>query len=261
MKLVTIASGSSGNCIYIGSENRNFIIDAGISLRRIENGLAGLGLGVGDLDGIFITHEHADHISGLGVLLRKYPLPVYLSEGTYQAVTEGRMLGSVPAEVFRPFRTGAAFGFGDVSVRTISVMHDAADPVVYRFESGGSACAVVTDLGSYDDALTDWLQGLSAIVIEANHDLRMLQTGPYPYPLKHRISGEMGHLSNEAAGRLLSSIMCPSLGAVVLGHLSKMNNYPELAWQAVHMELAFLEENGIRLIVAPPAENSETVEF
>ncbi len=261
MKIATIASGSSGNCIYIGSGKRNIIVDAGISLRRIEKGLGEMGLGAGDLDAVFVTHEHADHISGLGVLLRKYPMPVYLSEGTYEAISNGRMLGSVPDEVFKPFKAGGSFGFGDMTVSPISVSHDAADPVIYRFDCGKSACAIVTDLGNYDDALIGRLQGLDAVILEANHDLRMLQAGPYPYQLKHRISSDKGHLSNEAAGRLLTGLLNPSLGSVMLGHISKTNNYPELALEAVHMELAFAGAADANLTVAPPSCNSELIEF
>lgn len=261
MRLATIASGSSGNCIYIGTEGRNIIVDAGIPLRRIEQGLGQLGLEVEDLDAVFVSHEHSDHIGGLGVLLRRHAIPVFLSEGTYEAIAQGRMLGSVPEDVFMPFKPGGSFGFGDITVCPIPVTHDAAQPVIYRFDSGESSCAVVTDLGNYDEAIAEKLQGLGALVLEANHDLRMLQAGPYPYQTKRRIVSDLGHLSNETAGRLLVRLMNPSLKKVILGHISKTNNYPDLAYKAVHMELAFLDDCPAELYIAPPSGLSEVVEF
>lgn len=260
MRLATIASGSSGNCIYIGTEKRNILIDAGISLKRIETGLESLGLGVNDLDGILITHEHADHIGGLGVLLRKYEVPVYLTEGTYNEIKRKNLLGKVNDEYFQVIFPDTEFSLGDIKAESFSVSHDAAQPVVYRVTSNDHSAAVVTDLGVYDKDLAERLCGLDAVLLEANHDVRMLQTGPYPYPTKQRILGEKGHLSNESAARLLCDINSQRLKHVILGHISKINNYVELALETVRTEGRF---SGCEadVVSAPPDRLSDIIEI
>ena len=178
LELCSIASGSSGNCICVGSDNHHVLIDAGISGKRIENGLNEVDLKSQDMDGILVTHEHLDHIAGLG-----------------------------------------------------------ADPVAYRIKKENRTFAVVTDLGNYDDEIVQQLQGLDTLLLEANHDIHMLETGVYPYPLKRRIMGNRGHLSNERSGQLLCELLHDKFGTVVLGHLSKENNYEELAYEAVRLEV------------------------
>lgn len=260
MKITTIASGSSGNCIYVGSEKRNFIFDAGISLKRIEEGLAAIDLKPSDLDGIFISHEHSDHIGGLGVLLRKYEVPVYLTEGTYDAIREKNLIGSVPDDFFNVIRKENEISVGDMKIEAYGVSHDAAEPVVYKAREGDSSFSIITDLGTYDDALVERLSGLDAALIETNHDIRMLQVGPYPYVTKQRILGEKGHLSNEAGAELLKKIYSPKLKEVLLGHISKSNNYEELAHETVRLEMQFSHMEA-DVQIAPRSENSKTIEI
>ena len=237
MRLASIASGSSGNCIYIGSDHSHILIDDGISARQAVAGLNRLGLTPEDLDGILVTHEHVDHVKGLGVFSRKYEIPVYGTEGTIRRIRQDQRLGAFPADIFHEIRKEADFCLGDLVVHPFAVSHDAADPAAFRVSCGEKRTAVVTDLGEYDERIIAELQGLDALLLEANHDIRMLQVGPYPYALKERIHGRKGHICNETAGQLLGQILHDNLKGVLLGHLSKENNLPELALESVKLEI------------------------
>ncbi|WP_099467922.1 MBL fold metallo-hydrolase [Konateibacter massiliensis] len=241
MKLCSITSGSSGNCIYIGSDNTHLMIDAGISGKRIENGLNQIGLKTSDMNGILITHEHSDHISGLGVVARKYGIPIYATQGTIGEIRRSRSLGAIPEELFQIIREDEEFCINDLTVHPFSVSHDAAQPVAYRICKEEKSIAVATDLGKYDDYTIENLKDLDVLLLEANHDINMLQVGSYPYYLKQRILGDKGHLSNELSGRLLGRLMSDKLKAVVLGHLSRENNYEELAYETVRLEISMSE--------------------
>lgn len=237
MELYSIASGSSGNCICVGNSSMHFLVDAGISAKRIEQGLFAVDLKPEELSGILITHEHTDHIGGLGVIARRYGLPIYASAGTKQAILNTKSVGTIDESLFTEITPGYEFEIGEFRVEPIAVSHDAAEPVAYRFFDGGKSAAVITDLGTYDEKIIGRLQNLDAVLIEANHDVHMLMAGRYPYPLKRRILGEKGHLSNELCGRLLAEILHDRFQAVLLGHLSKENNYPALAYEAVRLEV------------------------
>ena len=237
MRFVSIASGSSGNCIYVGTEQANLLVDAGISNKRIEQGLNEIGVKGSELTGIVITHEHSDHVRGLGVLARKYGVPIYGTAETLEEIKGMSSLGKMPAELFHPILPEVEFSIGDMTILPFSIDHGAANPVAYRISQGRKQVAVATDMGHFDQHIIDHLQGLDALLLESNHDLRMLETGPYPYYLKRRIMGDHGHLSNETAGRLLNFILHDRLKAVLLGHLSKENNYPELALESVRCEI------------------------
>ncbi len=237
MRFVSIASGSSGNCIYVGTEQANLLVDAGISNKRIEQGLNEIGVKGSELTGIVITHEHSDHVRGLGVLARKHGVPIYGTAETLEEIKGMSSLGKMPAELFHPILPEVEFSIGDMTILPFSIDHDAANPVAYRISQGRKQVAVATDMGHFDQHIIDHLQGLDALLLESNHDLRMLETGPYPYYLKRRIMGDHGHLSNETAGRLLNFILHDRLKTVLLGHLSKENNYPELALESVRCEI------------------------
>lgn len=237
MRMVSIASGSSGNCIYIGSDDTHILVDAGISNKRIQQGLNEIGLSGNDVDGIFITHEHSDHIKGLGVLSRKFHIPVYGTRETLDEIAASKSLGDFDRELLTPICPDVDFTLGDLNVRPFKIDHDAANPVAYRVMCGEKAVAVATDMGHFDQYIIDHLQGLDALLLESNHDVRMLETGPYPYYLKRRILGDHGHLSNENAGRLLNFVLHDKLKKIFLGHLSKENNYEELAYETVRLEI------------------------
>ncbi len=237
MRLCTIASGSSGNCILAGSDHTHILIDAGISGKRIQEGMESFGVIPEDVRGIFITHEHMDHIQGLGVMARRFGLPIYGTAGTLQAMKNGSMIGKVDESLFHVVHPDEALTIGDLSVEPIHVSHDAADPVMYVLRQGERSAAVVTDLGTYDQYLIDKLRGIHVLLLEANHDVRMVETGSYPYALKQRILSERGHLSNESSGRLLGALLHDHFKAVMLGHLSKENNYEQLAYETVRLEV------------------------
>lgn len=237
MRLCSIASGSSGNCIYVGSEAAHLLVDVGISGKKMENGLKELALTGRDIDGILITHEHADHIQGLGVVARKYEIPVYATAGTIEALKNCESLGKLDEALFHEVKEDTKFTIKDLTVNPMKISHDAAQPVAYRISYGNRKVAVCTDLGIYNDYTVECLKGMDALLLEANHDVNMLQVGPYPYYLKQRILGDRGHLSNENTGRLLSRILHDKLQTVLLGHLSKENNLPELAYESVRMEI------------------------
>lgn len=237
MRLASIASGSSGNCIYIGSESTHLLVDAGISNKRIQQGLNEIGLKGQDLSGILITHEHSDHIKGLGVLARKYQVPIYSTQETLDEICSKQSLGEYDKGLLHPILPDGEFEVGDLRICPFSIDHDAANPVAYRVWQGAKSAAVATDMGHYDEYIIRHLRGLDALLLESNHDVRMLETGPYPYYLKRRILGDHGHLSNENAGRLLSRILHDNLKKVLLGHLSKENNYEKLAYETVRLEI------------------------
>lgn len=238
MRLCSIASGSSGNCIYIGDEHTHLLVDTGISKKRVEQGLSELGIKGDELDGILVTHEHIDHIQGLGVFCRKYKTPVFATKGTIEGIKECSSLGKLPEGILHEINVDERFRLGELAVCPFAISHDARQPSGYRIESGKKAVAVATDLGTYDSYIVENLKKLDAVVLEANHDVHMLEVGPYPYPLKKRVMGELGHLSNELSGRLLCDILHDGLRSVVLGHLSKENNYAELAYETVKLEVS-----------------------
>ncbi len=263
MRLCSIASGSSGNCIYVGSEATHLLVDVGISGKRTESGLNSLGIAARDLDGILITHEHADHINGLGVIARKYGIPIYATPGTIQAIQNSGSVGKIDHSLFHEVTEDVKLTIKDLTVNPMRISHDAAQPVAYRISYGNKKVGICTDLGVYNDYTVECLKGMDAVLIEANHDVNMLQVGPYPYYLKQRILGDRGHLSNENSGRLLSRILHDKLENIILGHLSKENNLPELAYEAVRMEITLGENpynaNDFRMQVANRSDVSPVI--
>lgn len=263
MNLCSIASGSSGNCIFIGTEQTSLLVDSGISAKQAETGLHTIDRTLKDIDGILVTHEHSDHIRGVGVAARKAGIPIYGTKGTLEAIKNCSSLGKIDEGLYREISPDEIFQVGDMEIVPFRISHDAADPVAYRVNSGEKSAAVVTDLGVYNDYIVDHLQGLDAVLLEANHDVRMLQAGVYPYYLKQRILSNHGHLSNENAGRLLCRILHDNLKSVFLGHLSKENNYEALAYETVCTEVTLGDNpyraNDFKIQVARRSEASEPV--
>lgn len=237
MRLCSIASGSSGNCIYVGSQQTHLLIDTGISKKRIDESLTELGVKGEEVSGILITHEHSDHIQGLGVFSRKYEVPIYATKGTIEGILGYKGLGKMPEGLLHAVPKDEAFGIGDLKVKPFEISHDANEPTGFRIEKDEKAVAIATDLGIYNEYTIENLRNLNAIVLEANHDVHMLEVGPYPYYLKQRVLGNQGHLSNELSGRLLCNILHDKLKYIMLGHLSKDNNYAELAYETVKLEV------------------------
>lgn len=264
MQLYSIASGSSGNCIYLGEEDGGILIDAGISRKRIVTGLERKGLSLDDIKAIFITHEHSDHISGLGPVLRKNPIPVYATADTVSAIWEKTNMNNISPELFHSIRPEEEIEAGEMLVRPFSISHDAVDPVCYTVEKQGKRAAVATDMGCFDDTIIRVLGQCDSVLLEANHDINMLQVGPYPYSLKMRILGNKGHLSNTSCADLIKEILHKDLKHLVLGHLSRENNFPQLAYRTVLDELEKTETWGTldtRLMVASRDEPTELLKI
>lgn len=237
MNFMTIASGSSGNCTFVGTDKTSILVDVGITRKRIAEGLNSIDLKLDDISGILITHEHIDHIRALGVISRNLGLPIYATKATCAAILSTKELGDMDHTLFNYIDIDVPFNIGDICMTAHSIWHDAVDPVCYTVDADDKKISIATDLGDYDNYLISSLLDSDIIHIEANHDIRMLEVGPYPYHLKQRILSKRGHLSNEASGRLIKSILNDHIKHISLGHLSKENNYPDLAYEAVKNEL------------------------
>ncbi len=265
MKLMTIASGSSGNSTYIGTDKTSILLDVGISLRGIDKGLKNADLSVRDIDAIFITHEHIDHIKSLGVIARKHNIPIYATYGTIDGILTTRSMGDFDYNLLKPIKNNGSMIIGDITVNACPISHDANDPVCYNFLSNSKKVSVATDMGVYNNMIIDFLSESDAAVIETNHDIRMLEAGPYPYAVKKRIMGERGHLCNEDGAKLIRDILSDHIKYIALGHLSDKNNYADLAFETVKSELEDNPfSNDIRdfgLCVAPRYEAGELIEI
>ena len=232
--LCTLASGSRGNAIYLAAGRSALLIDAGLSGREIERRLRRQNLDPHDIKAILVTHEHSDHIRGVGILARRYDLPVYMTALTHQAAQDA--IGRLPACHY--FRPGAEFSLADFHIHPFALSHDAADPVGFIFSRNGSRIGVATDLGVVTGLVEERLKGCDLLLVEANHDNATLTAGPYPWHLKQRIRSRSGHLSNGETGALLRKLAHPNLRQIILGHLSDTNNSPQMARQTVEDALA-----------------------
>lgn len=256
----TIVSGSSGNCTYIGTKHTRILVDAGVSGKRIEEGLGKLQLTGHDIDALFITHEHLDHIKGAGIFSRRFDVPIYATADTWAAMEEN--LGKVSHSNKRIVYPHEHCLLNDMLIRPFAIPHDAADPVGYNVFLDDHKITVATDIGHVTDHLREQLVDSDILLLEANHDKWMLENGRYPWSLKKRILGDNGHLSNETAGELLASVVTGKMKHVFLGHLSEENNEPRLAYDTVerilsqnhievgkhiHMDMAYRYSHGIKV--------------
>ncbi len=223
VRVCLLASGSRGNSALIEADGCRVLVDAGLSGREIERRLATLELSGDDLHAILVTHEHHDHVGGVGPLARRYNLPVYVDQQTYAALPN---LGKI--ENLQLFTAGDQFSCRDLTISSFSTTHDAINPVGYVVSSAEGKIGYATDLGMPTRLVSDQLKQCRVLVLEANHDEQMLLDGPYPWPLKQRIRGRHGHLSNNESRRLLQDICWPGLEALFLAHLSEENNCPDL---------------------------------
>ena len=262
MKICSLASGSSGNCIYISSKDTHILIDAGLSGKKVKEGLSALDVPIEEIQAILITHEHSDHIKGLGVLSRKYHIPIHTKSNTFEAIMNKSSLGVINPSLFTPVIEDEPFFIGDIQVTAFKSFHDAVDPIGYTFISEGKKISVATDLGTYNDYIKTHLANSNLLFIEANHDIRMLEVGSYPFFLKQRILSDLGHLSNERSAQLICELYHQGMSHIVLGHLSEENNMPDVAYASVEYELKntlkHLSEN-IKIIVANRCSNSELI--
>lgn len=228
LRVCTLASGSKGNCVYVEGGGTKVLIDAGLTLRETKLRLAQIDVRPEDLSAILITHEHRDHICGLGAVGRALKIPIYFTPETMKAAKPWLGKGLRLCE----FEPGSAFEVGDLRFEPFSTPHDAVDSVGFAFYCGRWKGALATDLGYATNLVIERLKGANLLVLESNHDPGMLKNGPYPWPLKQRVAGKEGHLSNEDAGRLLADyLLHDGLNHVILAHLSQINNLPELAYE------------------------------
>ncbi len=227
LQISILASGSTGNSLFIQSEKKKILVDAGLSGKKITELLHSVGQNPEDLDALFVTHEHSDHIKGVGVLARKYHLDVYANEKTWDAMSGS--IGKIETEQKQIFEMGKTMTLGDLDIESFGVSHDAAAPQFYRFHKDGKSFVVLTDTGYCSDYLRGMIKNADAYLMESNHDLELLRMGSYPWPLKQRILGDKGHLSNDDGAQVMTDVLGDKTKRIYLGHLSKENNRKEIA--------------------------------
>ncbi len=241
MRFCSLYSGSSGNSIFVSSGNASILIDAGLPGKKIDEALKSIDHSGDKIDGIFITHEHLDHIKGVGIISRKYDIPIYAPEKTWKAMEKN--LGKIKEHNIKVMDRRSIISIKDLDIKSFNIPHDASAPVGYTVNSNGKQVSVATDFGVFTEEIRDNIKDSEVILLESNHDENMLKFGPYPYNLKMRILSEYGHLSNEDCGKAIVNILKHGLGKkILLGHLSNTNNHPDLAYETV---LGVLRESGV----------------
>jgi phosphoribosyl 1,2-cyclic phosphodiesterase len=258
VKLCVLASGSSGNCVYVASASTAILIDAGLSGRETARRLEGIGAGMADVRAVCLTHEHADHRGGIGVLHRRHGLALYGNSGTIEAVESDPRLKGLEWNVFT---TGSAFEVGDLRLEPFPVPHDSYDPVGFVVSCGDARAGVVTDMGMPTGAIRERLRDCGLLVVEANHDEALLRDADRPWALKQRIRSRQGHLSNQQACEMLCAIAGPGLRTVFLAHLSSDCNQPDLALKAVQGALHGCGHRHVDVKLTYPDRVSETAEL
>ena len=253
----SLYSGSSGNCLFIETENTKLLIDAGVSLKKIEEGLDKVNVEPSSLNGILVTHEHSDHIKSLGNLSKKFDIPVFANQKTFDAMpkqTEKIMCNNINC-----INTNEKFEINDLTFKPFSIPHDAANPVGYTIFGDNKQLSVATDIGNMSLDILNTIEGSSFLMLESNYDPEVLKCCSYPFHLKQRISGNKGHLPNYMAGKTIAYLLNTGLSQVILGHLSKESNFPELAYKTVVDELIKkdFDENSLSLTVASRTEPSK----
>ncbi|MDO5516925.1 MAG: MBL fold metallo-hydrolase [Clostridium sp.] len=243
MIFCSLYSGSSGNSMFIASERAKILIDAGLPGKKIDTALQEINENPRDLNGIFITHEHSDHVKGVGVISRKYDIPIYANADTWSAMEQS--IGKIKEHNIKIIDKRSITEIEDMNIKAFNIPHDAVSPMGYTVTDGLKSVSVATDFGTFTKEIYDNIKESEVILLESNHDVNMLKFGPYPYPLKRRILSEIGHLSNEDCGSaIVELVKCGLNKNVILGHLSNTNNQPDLAYQTV---LNVLNENGIKV--------------
>ena len=242
MRFSVLASGSTGNAFYIESGDNRLLVDAGLSGKQLDKLFQQVQIDPQTLSGILVTHEHSDHIKGLGIAARKYNLPIYANDKTWRAM-EGS-LGKLTTDQKFHFEMGEVKTFGDLDVESFGVSHDAAEPMFYTFHKNGKKVALVTDLGYVSERIKKTVEQADAYIFEANHDVDMLRMGRYPWSVKRRILGDSGHVSNEDCGLALADIIGNQTKRIYLAHLSQDNNMKDLARMSVDQ---ILQERGIQM--------------
>lgn len=250
LNFCSLYSGSSGNSLFVETENAKILIDAGVSSKKIETALNDLNVNPYELDGILVTHEHSDHVQGLGTFSKKFDLPVFVNQETLDAMPKQR--DKIKEENIKKFAISDYFEIGDLKINPFSIPHDAANPCGFNISNGEKKLSIATDIGHMTNEILKSLEESSFVLLESNYDPEVLKCSSYPFPLKSRIAGPTGHLSNQLAGKTISHLLKSGLKNAMLGHLSKESNFPELAYQTVVDELILnnYDENSLSLSVA-----------
>ena len=255
----SLYSGSSGNSLFVESQNTKILVDAGVSCKKIEKALEDIDVNPSTLDGILITHEHSDHVQGLGTLSKKFDLPVFVNQETLDAMPTQK--DKISDKNIKTFKVTEKFEIGDLTINPFSIPHDAANPCGFNIYKDDKKISIATDIGHITNSILKELEESLFIMLEANYDPNVLKCSTYPFNLKTRIAGPTGHLSNEMAGKTISYLIKSGLKNAMLGHLSKESNFPELAYKTVVDELLEnnYNENSLLLSVASRTEHSKLI--
>ena len=255
----SLYSGSSGNSLFVESENTKILVDAGVSCKKIENALNDINVDPNSLDGILITHEHIDHVQSLGTISKKYNLPVYVNQQTLDAMPKQR--DKISEKNIKLFKISDKFEIGDLIINPFSIPHDAANPCGFTILNQNKKISIATDIGHMNNEILKNLEESLFVLLESNYDPEVLKYSSYPFHLKSRIAGPTGHLPNEMAGKTISHLLKSGLKNAMLGHLSKESNFPELAYQTVIDELISnnYNENSLKLSVASRDSHSKII--
>ncbi|MCL2860189.1 MAG: MBL fold metallo-hydrolase [Oscillospiraceae bacterium] len=256
LKFCSLYSSSSGNCLLVKSEKTNILIDAGVSCKKITNALTDLNINITEINAILVTHEHSDHISSLPILSKNFNIPIYTTSKTWDAINNQKIQNN------HFFDIGKEFMIGDLKIHPFSIPHDAVDPCGFNIFGAKTKISIATDIGHMSSSIINHLKDSSFVFLEANHDPEILKCCSYPYFLKQRILGNHGHLSNNTAGQTISELTKHGLKNVMLGHLSKENNFPELAYNTVVevLNLNHIDLASLNLSVASRTEHSELID-
>ncbi|MFA1819678.1 MBL fold metallo-hydrolase [Virgibacillus oceani] len=253
LRFSVLASGSTGNAFYIESKQTKLLVDAGLSGKQMDRLFNEIEVDPRELSGILVTHEHSDHIKGLGIIARKYNLPIYANEKTWRSMENA--IGKITTDQKFLFELEEVKTFNDLDVTSFGVSHDAVEPMFYTFHHEGKKVALVTDLGYVSERIKKMVEEADAYIFEANHDVEMLRMGRYPWNVKRRILGDSGHVSNEDAGLALADIIGNNTNRIYLAHLSQDNNMKDLARMSVD---SILKERGITLDLKDTDPNNPT---
>jgi len=260
LKFCSLYSGSSGNSLFIQTPNTKLLVDAGVSSKKIENALLDIDVYPSSIDGILVTHEHTDHVQGLGTFSKKFNLPVFVNQETLDAMPKQK--DKISKNNIKTFKISDKFSIGDLDIKPFSTPHDAANPCGFNIWKGDKKISIATDIGHMNKDILKQLEESLFIMLEANYDPEVLRCSSYPFTLKSRIAGPTGHLSNEIAGKTISHLLKSGLRKAMLGHLSKESNFPELAYQTVVDELMsnnFFDKNSIDISVASRENHSKLI--
>lgn len=254
-KFCSLYSGSSGNSLFVQTDNTKILVDAGESAKKIETALNSININIDEIDAILVTHEHSDHVKGIGTISKKFNIPIYANKETWEAMPAI----AEKIQEKNTFNIEEKFEIGDLKIYPFSIPHDAVNPCGFNLFYDNEKISIATDIGHMDKKIVHNLEGSSFILLESNYDPNILSYSKYPYHLKQRIAGPKGHLSNELAGKTISYLLNTGLKSVMLGHLSKESNFPELAYKTVIDELYAnnFDENKIRIGVAERSGPSE----